>query len=357
MAKFFFNAATFPTSGTSALAPADPLGALAADCADAAASGAVQASLWLAEADSPEEPIVRGLFDAGDRVTIVGQSKARKSFFALQMAVSIATGGEFLGFDAEQRRVLLYNGEIRAAPYKKRLRRMVEQMRVDPGSLADLRIVNAADDSASATFETIRAEASRIGAQVVIADPAYLLIDGDESDQHAVKAAVRAMKLFSSAGITLVMVYHAAKGFIGDRQVIDRVSGSAIFGRDASTMITMCEHADTPDCVVVQTVVRNHPPIAPSTIRFTEGAFELAEGVAAVEKTSRTRTRRVVTPEEIKAAFNGAEPQSYGSAVAMVKGRFNVGMNAAKDVIGQAVQSNILSTRREGRSVIYELKP
>ena len=233
---------------------------------------------------------------------------------------------------------------------------MVAAMGVDPSALADLRIINASDDSEPATFETVRAAATQAGANVVVADPAYLLVDGDESDQTAVKAAVTAMKRFTSEGVTLVMVFHAAKGSIGDRQVIDRVAGSGIFARDVSTLVSLCEHADAPDCVVMTAITRNHPPADPSSIRFDDGAFTLAAGVAAVEKTSRTRTRRVVTGIEIKGAFADAGPLSYTQAVETLRGRFAIGCNAAKETIGRAVQDGVLSATRQGRAVVYELK-
>jgi hypothetical protein len=318
--------------------------------------GAVTASDWLTEPDEPDEPIIHGLIDAGDRVALVGQSKARKSFFALQLAVAIATGELFLGYETDRRRVLLFNGEVRRGAYKKRLRRMLERLGIDQGRLTDLLIMNKSEDPKAATFETILEEAKIRKADVVIADPAYLLIDGDESDQTAVKAAVRAMKQFTAEGVTLVMVFHSTKGLVGDRQVIDRVAGSGIFARDCSTLVSLVEHAEIADHAVMTAITRNYPPADPSTIRFDEGAFFVAKGVAAVERTSRTRTRRVVTDDEIRTAFAGAGPLTYTQAVDTVRGRCAIGVNSAKEVIGRAVQNGLLSPTPRGRAVVYELK-
>lgn len=336
----------------------EPLAALKKDCADSNAGGqspAVSASVWLAEPDTPEEPIIRGLFDVGDRVAIVGQSKARKSFFALQMAVSISVGIPFLRMNSERRSVLLLNGEIRSSPYKKRVRRMAERLGEAPSCLSGLHIMNTCEDQDPATFASVLDEAKRIGAQVVVCDPTYLLIDGDESDQSAVKEAVKEMKRFTAEGITLVMVFHAAKGAIGDRQVIDRVAGSGIFARDASTLISLCEHAEAIDCVVMTAVTRNYPPVEPSVIRFDDGAFILAQGLAALEKNSRTRARRQVTDEEIREAFTESGPQTYSIAVKMLRCRFCVGENAAKVLMSRAASGGILTATPKGRSVIYEL--
>ena len=54
------------------------------------------------------------------------------------------------------------------------------------------------------------------------------------------------MRAFAAAGVTLVNVYHGTKGFIGDRQVIDRVAGSGIYARDASTMLSLVLNNEQP---------------------------------------------------------------------------------------------------------------
>ena len=249
---------------------------------EGAGGGAVTASAWLGEPDEDEKPVIRGLFDAGDRVAVVGQSKARKSFYALQMAVCISAGEPFLGYETERMVTLVYNGEIRASAYRRRLRRMIEVLQIGADKLTGLHILNGAEVDTPATFDSILAEAKRVKAGLVIADPAYMLIAGDETDQTAVKAAVTAMKKFGAAGITLVCVYHGTKGKMGDRQAIDRIAGSGIFARDMATLVSLVEHASEVDHAVMTTITRNHAPAEPVTVRFADGAFAVADGVAAI---------------------------------------------------------------------------
>jgi len=330
----------------------DPLAKLEDCCAETPDGGAVTASIWLAEPDPPEEPIVHGLIDAGDRVALVGQSKARKSFYALQLAVAIATGAPFLGYETERRRVLLFNGEIRAAPYKKRLRRMLDRLGIAPDALADLSVVNASEDVTPATFESILKTARRSKAGLVVADPAYLLIEGDESDQVAVKTAVRQMKLYASEGVTLVCVYHGTKGKLGDRQVVDRVAGSGVFARDASTMISLCEHATEADHAVMTAITRNHPPAGPATVRFDDGAFVVADGVAAIEKTSATKPRRVIGDAELLTCFD-ATGRKYSDAVNTLRERLGIGRDRAKEELTRAVKGGLVKQTQQGKSTLY----
>ena len=332
---------------------ADALTALKADCATPVAACDVAAD-WLREPDEPERPIVAGLVDQGDRTAIVGQSKAKKSFFALQFAVAVATGTPFLGYAVTAQKVLLVNGEIRRAPYKRRLRRMVASMRIDPASLLGMVVFNTADQvpDSDPLGQALRLAVDHL-CEVVILDPFYLSV-GDEQDQNEVKRAVGAMKLFAVEGKTLVSVFHASKGSIGDRQAVDRISGSGIFARDCSSMLTLCEHATEPDHIVLATVTRNHAPQEPLTIRFEDGRFELAGNVAPVEKTSRSRPVRVIGKEEVAACFS-ATPLAYGDSCAAIKKACCVGTNRAKELLAEAVRNGTVLVKPEGRRMNYTL--
>ncbi len=314
---------------------------------------AVVGSDWLAQPDEPERPVIQELIDCGDRVSVVGQSKARKSFYAMQLALAIATGICLLGVPTVRHRVLLINGEIRPGPYKKRLRRMIAKLAIAPAGLDWLHVVNATEHPDSLSFDWIRAQAKKHGAQVVVLDPFYLMV-GDESDQIEVKQAIREIKRFAADDMTLVMVFHAAKGRIGDRQVIDRISGSGIFARDASTMISLCEHASEADAVVVTPVTRNHPPKEPRTVRFEDGAFVQTE-IAAVEKNSQTKPKRVITDDEIRACFSEKE-RDYSDTIFTIKTRLGIGDNRAKEILGRAVSDGQVQASKEGRKTFYALR-
>lgn len=322
---------------------------------DQSGGGAVAASDWLKEADTPEEPVIKGLFDAGDRVAVVGQSKARKSFYALQMAVCIAAGDPFLGYEAERMVTLVYNGEIKASAYRRRLRRMTEVLKIGADKLTGLHILNGAEVDTPATFDSILAEARRVKAGLVIADPAYMLIDGDETDQTAVKAAVTSMKKFGAAGITLVCVYHGTKGKMGDRQAIDRIAGSGIFARDMATLVSLVEHASEVDHAVMTTITRNHAPVEPVSVKFADGAFTVADSIAAIEKTSQTKAVRVISIEDLAACFR-TEPTSYGDTVAAIRQRLGVGRDRAKDEVARAVRERVAYAEQSGRTTLYSIR-
>ena len=322
---------------------------------------AQQTSEWLKTVDPPIKQIIPGFFDAGDRVSIVGQSKARKSFFALQLAISIAAGRQFLYFadpntnmPPTPKKTLLFNGEISANNYRRRVRSMTYNMEVEKEELTQLHIINGIDTPEQQTYSTILSIAKELQAEVVIVDPAYLLI-GDEIDQREVKAAIEDMRQFAVDGIALVNVFHAAKGQIGDKQIVDRISGSGIFARDFTSMFSLAEHAKEEDHVVLKTVTRNYPPQKAGVIFFENGYFSTAEGMVAEEKTSSNAgnyAKKEVADSEILACFNGSK-LSYNDTVETIKTRLAVGNNRAKEIIAEGLTRGLINSEKEGRKTFY----
>jgi hypothetical protein len=312
---------------------------------------ATVANDWLQEPDEEIHSIVNGLIDAKNRVAIVGQSKAKKSWFALQLAISLVSGAPFLGMQiSTKKRVLLINGEIDSAAYKKRLRMMLKGACVASEELAGLIICNTSEDCSPWDIGRILAIAKGHHVDVVIVDPFYLLID-DEIDQTKVKECVRLMKRFASSGIALVSVFHATKGRIGDKQTIDRIAGSGIFARDCSTLVSLCEHASEPDHVVMACEIRNHPPMAPSTLLFSDGCFHLADGVAAIEKTSSTKPSRKFDLVAVAKCID--RPMTYGHAVTAIKQSQGIGDNKAKELLSDMVVKGLIVKEMDGLKVYY----
>ncbi len=311
---------------------------------------ALQASKWLQELDEEERPIVGDLIDRCGRVAIVGQSKARKSFYAMQLAITLATGRDFLGYTVYPKRVLLINGEIGATFYKRRLRRMINALKVEGNSLDRLMVVNSSEDASPWNLERILTLSKSAKAEVVVVDPFYLLIE-DELDQGLVRQCVREMKKFSQAGITIMMVFHATKGRIGDKQTIDRISGSGIFARDCSTLISLCEHATEQEHIVMSCEVRNHPPQPPMTLHFTDGAFTVARNVSAIEKTSSTKPTRKFDLEAVAQCID--KPMTYGQAVSAIKQSQAIGDNKAKELLSEMVVKDHIKKEIDGTKVYY----
>ena len=88
---------------------------------------------FLATPPPPLDCVVDELFEAGDKGEIIAPSKARKSFFTIDLAAHIAAGRDWLCFKIPRpRRVLLFNLEIKPAWMKRRFFRRLAAYGIRP---------------------------------------------------------------------------------------------------------------------------------------------------------------------------------------------------------------------------------
>lgn len=183
----------------------------------------------------PLDPeMIGGILRRGHRMLIAGGSKTSKSFLALELAVSVALGREWLNtYPCSQGRVLYINGEIDRPSFALRISAILDRMKIDPEELREkLTVLNLRDVeiTISQLFELISRNG---GFDLVVLDPIYTL--GDVNDENNAAEVRRFLKeigrLSNETGAAVVCIHHHAKGQQGGKKAIDRASGSGVFGR------------------------------------------------------------------------------------------------------------------------------
>lgn len=241
----------------------------------------IDAAQWIRTNPQPTNPILEGLLDAGDKCALIGSSKMRKSFFALQLACRVASGADFLAWHCSRaRRVLLVQLEVRANHYHLRVKRMVQALNANVEDR--LHVLNGR--GVKLDVPTIARCALRVNAEFVLCDPLYKLLDGDENSAHDVKPVLRAFdELAETTGAAIMYVHHDPKGAVSERNIRDRGAGSNVIGRDYDACITLTPHRDGEDAAVVGVLLRNHPPLDDFTVSWTRlGCFNVESDRPAV---------------------------------------------------------------------------
>ena len=248
------------------------------------------AAKWLDEPDEPDDPLIAELIECGSLIAIVGPAKAAKSWLALILCVCIATGRDFYGRATKRQRVYYANVEVSAKQAKKRLRAICQGLNVDAAELAGwLRIDNLR--GAVATWGQCYTAAKTVGADVVVIDPFYQVFKGEERDEAACLAAVEEMKKFLADGLTLFVVFHAPKGYSGDRQIVDMISGSSILVRFPENVIAILPHATEKNARVIDcSVLRDYAAPDPFCVRFENGTLALASDLQPILKGAKAST-------------------------------------------------------------------
>lgn len=265
----------------------------------------LRGSDWLEQPIVESPPILQGLFDEGDKVLIVAQSKARKSFFTLQLALAIASSRRFLEFDTYQKRVLIIQFEIKDNNYHARAKKMAQGLEIPTAELDNIFFLNARGMTRNAEEieKLIRETVEEVKPGVVILDPLYKLIEGDESKIEDIKPLLRFFdSLAETTKAAVLYVHHDKKGKAGDQQTIDRGAGSGVLARDIDCGIYLAAHKDLPDTLVIDFIARNHAPVNPITTQWDQYRFITSSASPEKETLRNQKNKKVKNSEWIDRA-------------------------------------------------------
>jgi len=237
------------------------------------------AASWLTEALPPPDPVLIDTLDMGGKCVVIGPSKSRKTFFMLQMAVSLAAGlHDFLEWEIlKARRVLFINLEVMDYHMHRRLGFVCDSLKIEHGDLERLHIWNLRGHPIGLhRLEDLRARIDDLRAEVVLFDPLYKLHDGDENKAQDIKPVLAMFdQIAESSEVTVIYSHHDSKGSVSKRQTIDRGAGSNVLARDYDTAFYLAEHREE-GLQVAQTITRAYPPQDAVSLCWENGAFQVS---------------------------------------------------------------------------------
>ena len=189
--------------------------------------------------------IIEGVLLEGHKMLFTGPSKANKTWGLIALAVSVATGGFWIGMACARRKVLYIDLETD----KRTLQRRIAEVTAAKGAPSadvktNLSVWPLRGKSCGLTRivdELIaRCEPGEYG--VIVIDPAYMIQDGDENNARDIREFFSELdRLCVALGCTVVMSHHHSKGAQGLKSSIDRGSGSGVFGRAPDAVVDLTE--------------------------------------------------------------------------------------------------------------------
>lgn len=235
------------------------------------------------------DQILENFFDTGDVVGVFGKSKAKKSWFMANLGLCVATGIPFLHWAIPKtRKVVLYQLEVKRDHFETRIQKMTSEM--DKG-VENFEVLHCRGMSLSAA--DISADAKARGAEVVLIDPIYPLFPNGENNAEDVRPIVQEFGRMAEAGITVVYAMHDAKGRSGDRELVDRGSGSGIIGRAYDAAFFLDPHSDEDEAIVVRAICRNYRAYPDLVANFLDnGTFSENGDLEATPKTSFSENKK-----------------------------------------------------------------
>ena len=188
------------------------------------------------------EPLIDGILRRGHKMILTSSSKAGKSILLMELALAIAEGKKWLGLQCRKGRVLYINLEIDPASFDHRLNEISTALGWKISHAQDLQIWNLRgqalplDQLAPKLIRKVR----DMHLDAIIFDPIYKIITGDENDASEMgKFCNQFDYICKELGCAAIYCHHHSKGKQGEKNAIDRGSGSGVFGRDADAILDL----------------------------------------------------------------------------------------------------------------------
>ena len=307
----------------------------------------VDGAAFLAESIPPPEWIIPDFMAKHYQGALYGKSKSRKTFFALQLGLSVACGVKFLGFPAPDRprRVAYFNLELMPWFMQERIKAQTDALGVEPESgmflVYNLRgRANLLRDSfMDEKREPIPDRENRLlaqlrdnGVELAIIDPRYKLMQGSEDENTA--AGLRALLDFRTAlanVCAVLLVGHDPKGDVSNKAMLDRGAGSYTAIADDDCTILLTQHSYSENAIQVDNVHRNRAPVTPFVALFDLNSRTFVHDPHIKVESARTNPQKE-TPQERaqKRADTEAAFKSAALAVAEAAGGNLLGKKAFK---------------------------
>lgn len=189
--------------------------------------------------------IIDGILRQGRKMIISSTSKAGKTHLLIDLMFSFAEGMCWLGHRCKQCKVLYINLEVSEDTFTKDVlaeylwKGMIGDAHLENIFLWNLR---GKADGISKIKKSIIRKAKHVGADVIILDPLYKVMEGDENSNSDVGRMCREFDdIAEQTGASIIYAHHYAKGNSSSKSVIDRGAGAGAFARDPDAILTLTQ--------------------------------------------------------------------------------------------------------------------
>lgn len=219
----------------------------------------------------PEE-LISGLIHKGSKMVVGGGSKSFKTWIQLSMAISVCSGNRWLDRQTSRGRVLFVNFEIQPAFFQDRIIRVAHAMdvKLEP-SMMDVWNLRGYAASYVTLIPQIIGRIKNGGYFLVIIDPIYKIYGNGMKDENSASDVAQLMNsletICTQTGAAIIFGAHHSKGNQSQKESIDRIGGSGVYGRDPDTILDFTHHEED-GCFTVTPILRNLPPIEPFGVRW-----------------------------------------------------------------------------------------
>jgi AAA domain/DnaB-like helicase N terminal domain len=242
--------------------------------------------------------VIHYLLHQASKMLLGGNSKGRKTWALMDLALSVATGSDWWGFHTRKGCVCYVNLEIQPAFFRQRMRKIIETRNLLPerGSLFAWHLRGYAKPMNELVSDLLTfLQQHRF--TLIIIDPIYKTLPathGAENDSAIITQLLNDVESIAvETDAAVLFSSHFSKGDQSEKEAADRVSGSGAWARDPDSVLTMTPHEDL-DSFTVEAMLRNLAPIKPFVVKWDYPLF-VRQDEADPDKLRRPKGRGAPT--------------------------------------------------------------
>jgi hypothetical protein len=308
--------------------------------------------------------IIAGLLRCGWLLLLAGKTKARKSFMAIDLALSVVLGRNLFGdYDLEGFHVtmgdaLIFDIENPIDEAAERLCAALEAIsdpceRREAAGRIRLHALRGLD--LGALTDAIIAEIRRsvVPGTLVVVDCFYPLFTGDINDSTVVSASLRRFSnVAEEKGCGVVVIDHFRKGGFGSPG--DQVLGSVAKSMAPDAVVTM-ERRGREDVFLISADIRGFPSFNNLVVCYDETArrFRLAGPETARDPNRAQRDRCLL--DKMRRAWRGQPEARLSRAECEIPWR--VQGPSARATLARMAERGWVEQSGTGRNIVYALTP
>jgi hypothetical protein len=228
--------------------------------------------------------LIQGVLHKGLKGVLASSSKAGKTWMLLDMALSVASGLPWLKWKTTKANVLLINFEIPEYFIQQRIEDIQKKKAGADLSALHVWTLRGYSTDFSKLLPEIGRRVQQEGYGLIILDPIYKSLAGsDENKAGDIAQFCNSLEsLCVQTGAAVVYAHHFSKGNKAGQDVLDRMSGSGVFTRDADTIISLTRHEEE-NCYTVDLTVRNLKQTPSFVVQWNFPLMEIREGLDSAD--------------------------------------------------------------------------
>lgn len=180
--------------------------------------------------------LIDGVLRRGHVMLLSGKGKIGKSFSAIELCVSVATGREeWFGLPLKSSGACLYiDPELDSRSLDNRFAAVCEAMQADKLKVDERISKWSLRGVAGANMNAIIHDLQRACAfdqfALVVVDSCSCFVEGDENSSVDIRAfSAKVLRIAEITGASVLLVHHTGKAKDGDREAADRARGSSVW--------------------------------------------------------------------------------------------------------------------------------